>query len=304
MQTTRSVATHEAAAMARKALLEDVPMTERQLRAAGIDTALLEGGNGPPIVLLHGPGESAVNWRWVMPDLAETHHVIAPDLPAHGSSGGGDEDLDEDRVVDWLDDLIAQRCSTAPVVVGHVLGGAIGARYAIRHGDRLEQLVLVDSLGLAPFRPTARFATSFVRFAVRPTERSYERFMGQCAYDLDALRADMGDEWPVFVAYNLGLARSPRSRAAGRLFRRLGVPRIPDMDLARIEVGTALIWGRHDRANPLAVAEHASRRHGWPLRVIEEAADDPPRDQPAAFLRELRAVIDPSRPATPRAGTS
>jgi hypothetical protein len=68
---------------ARRQRLAGIPVTERRLELAGIQSAVLDGGEGPPVVLLHGPGESAVNWRWVNPALVETHRVIAPDLPAH-----------------------------------------------------------------------------------------------------------------------------------------------------------------------------------------------------------------------------
>lgn len=292
-----TAAANEVTARARAELLEGIPVSERRIRAGGIDTAVLEGGDGPPIVLLHGPGEAAVNWRWVIPDLTTTHRVVAPDLPAHGSTGTGEGQLDEDQALSWLDDVIGQTCTSPPVLVGHVLGGAIAARYATRHGDRLAHLVLVDSLGLAPFRPSRPFATSFLRFMIRPSERSYERFMGQCAYDLDRLRGDMQDDWRSFVDYNLGLARSPQAKAAGRVFRQVGLPRIPDEDLARIDVPTCLIWGRHDRALRLPIAQNASQRLGWPLHVIDAAADDPPRDQPVAFLRALRAATQqPDQP--------
>ena len=62
------------------------------------------------------------------------------------------------------------------------------------------------------------------------------------------------------------------------------MPAIPPAELARIAVPTTLIWGRHDLATPLSVAEAASARYGWPLHVIEDAADDPPIEQPEAFL--------------------
>jgi pimeloyl-ACP methyl ester carboxylesterase len=291
-------------ARARQRLLAGVPVAERSLQAAGIPTAVLEGGDGPPVVLLHGPGEAAVNWRWVIPDLVTTHRVIAPDLPAHGWTGTGDDDLDEDRVIAWLDELIARTCRSAPVLVGHALGGAIGARYAGRCSDELAHLVLNDALGLGPFRPSRRFATALVRFAVRPSRRSYEQFMGQCAYDLERLRSEMGDDWTSFVDHNLGLARSEKSKVAGRLLRDIGLPRITEQDLAGITVPTTLIWGRHDRAVRLPIAQAASERYGWPLHVIDAAADDPARDQPDAFLRTLRAVIDPPGRLTPRGGTS
>src|SRR3546814_1103521 len=87
---------------ARKLLLATMPVTERRLELAGVSTSVLEGGDGPPIVLLHGPGEHAAKWMRVIPELAKTHRVIAPDLPAHGASGCPDGALDADRVSAWL----------------------------------------------------------------------------------------------------------------------------------------------------------------------------------------------------------
>ena len=69
------------------------------------------------------------------------------------------------------------------------------------------------------------------------------------------------------------------------------MPRSPSDVLAGISVPTTLIWGRHDLATPLRVAEAASRAFGWPLHVVEDAADDPALEQPEAFVDVLQAVI-------------
>lgn len=276
---------------ARRRLLAGMPVTERRLEPAGISTAVLEGGDGPPLLLLHGPGESAVNWRWVIPGLVETHRVIAPDLPAHDATDAPDAGLDAERVLAWLGELVDRTCDSPPALVGHVLGGAIGARFAIESGHRLSALVLVDSLGLARFRPAPRFALGMVGFLARPNERSYDRFMRQCAFDLDSLRERVDEDWEPFASYNIALARAPKAKAAGRVMRRLGLPRIAPEELERIAVPTTLIWGRHDRANRLALADAASRRYGWPLHVIDDAADDPIRDQPDAFQRALHVAL-------------
>jgi pimeloyl-ACP methyl ester carboxylesterase len=79
-----------------------------------------------------------------------------------------------------------------------------------------------------------------------------------------------------------------------------GMPAIPPAELERITVPTSLIWGRHDLATQLPVAEAASVRHGWPLQVIENAADDPPIEQPEAFLEALRLAMSVARPARQR----
>jgi pimeloyl-ACP methyl ester carboxylesterase len=281
---------------AREQLLAGIAVSERRLTLAGVSTSVLEGGDGPPVVLLHGPGEFAAKWMRVIPQLVSGHRVIAPDLPGHGASDVNGGHMDADRMAAWLGELIARTCPSEPALVGHVLGGAIAARFAIAQGDRLRVLVLVDSLGLARFRPSPRFALGLIGFQARPTQRSYNRFMRQCSFDLDGLREQMGERWEPFVAYNLELARGPNAKEVGRLLRELGLPRIPPLELARIAVPTVLIWGRQDRANRLRIAEAASARYGWPLHVIENCADDPPRDQPEAFLQALHTAIERQTP--------
>lgn len=287
----QSSTTRAAGENPREQLLAGLGVTERSLDLAGVRTAVLQGGDGPPVVLLHGPGEFAVNWLRVIPDLVATHRVVAPDLPAHGSSERPDGPLDAQRMLAWLQELIERTCPAPPTLVGHVLGGAIAARFAVDRGDRIANLVLVDTLGLARFRPAPKFALTMLGFVARPSEATYERFMHQCSFDLDSLREEMGERWAPFVAYSLERACSPSRKAVGRLFRELGLRPIPPDDLARITVPTTLIWGRHDRANPLSIAEAAADRYGWPLHVIDDCADDPARDQPQAFLVALRRAL-------------
>jgi len=275
----------------RQRLLAGLPVSEGRHELAGISTAVLDGGEGPPVILLHGPGESAAKWLRVIPGLARGNRVIAPDLPAHGASEVPDAAPSTDRVLAWLGELIERTCPVPPVLIGHVLGGSIAARFAIDRSDRLGRLVLVDSLGLARFRPAPRFALTMFAFLTRPNERSYGHFMRQCSYDLDGLRQEMGERWEPFVAYNLEGAQSPGAKIGGKMMKEMGLPRIPADDLARISVPTTLIWGRQDRANRLRVAESASARYGWPLRVIEDCADDPARDRPEAFLKALGPAL-------------
>lgn len=279
----------------RALLLSGLPVTERRLHLAGVSTAVLEGGTGPSILLLHGPGDFAGMWMRVIPDLVSSYHIIAPDLPGHGTSDLADGRLDADGLRAWLSGLIERTCPSPPVLVGHVLGGAIGARFAVNHSDRLSRLVLVDSLGLARFRPTLKFALTMLAFLTRPTDRTYGLFMRQCSYDFDGLRHELGPRWEPFLAYSLERARGPNAKTAGRMFREFGIPPISSDDLARIAVPTTLVWGRHDRANRLRIAQDASARYGWPLHVIEDCADDPPRDQPLAFLEALHMALGTER---------
>jgi pimeloyl-ACP methyl ester carboxylesterase len=277
---------------ARQRLLAAIPVTERQLPLAGIPTAVLEGGDGPPVVLLHSSGEFAALWMRVIPDLVTTHRVVVPDLPGHGASEMADGQLDTDHVVAWLDALIEHSCPSPPALVGHGLGGAIAARFAIAHPDRLSGLVLVDALGLDRFEPAPSFGLALHRFMEQPTEYTRDGLFRQCFVDPDGLRQQLGQRWEPLAAYALDRARTPGIQAAlGSLMPALGLTAIPPADLARIVVPTTMIWGRHDLQVQLPVAEVASARLGWPLHVIEDAGDDPAFEQPEAFLRALHAAL-------------
>lgn len=276
----------------RTQLLADIPITERRIDLAGISTAVLIGGEGSPVILLHGPGETSIWWMRVIPKLVKSHHVIVPDLPGHGETGT-DGKLDEERVLTWLEALIAQTCSTAPTLVGHILGGSIAARFTTHNGEQISRLVLVDSLGLGKFRPAPGFAFGLIRFMLWPTEKNYLRFFPQCMYDVDDLRTKMGKNWESFLSYLLDCARDPDRKAAMQsLMKTVGVPRIPSGELEKINVPTALIWGRHDKANKLSIAESASKRYGWPLHIIEETRDDPKLERPEAFINALYKIIN------------
>ncbi len=245
----------------RRRLLATLPVKERRLELAGISTSVLVGGDGPPIILLHGPSGYAAHWMNVMPGLVRTHRVIAPDLPGHGASEVADGVLDTDRVLTWLGELIARTCKSPPILVGQLFSGAIALRFTIREGHRLSQLILVDSFGLSPFRPIPEFGLALTQFLEHPSEQTHRSLWRYCAFDLNSVYQRLGDRWQPFEAYNLDRAHAPSVQAAvGALMQQFGMAEIPPADLGQITVPTTLIWGRHDRATPLSVAEAASER--------------------------------------------
>jgi pimeloyl-ACP methyl ester carboxylesterase len=276
---------------ARQQLLAGAPVTERRLDLAGVSTAVLEGGDGPPVVLLHGQGGWAGMWLPVAADLVGTHRVVAPDLPGLGASEVSDGPPNAVGVVAWLGELIQRTCPVPPVVVGASLGASIAARFAIAHPDRLSRLVLVSAGSLDRFRPAPGVVLAMIRFIARPSERTQQGFLRQVAVDPARVRALMGERWEASQAYTLDRARTPSVRAANRrMLRELGTKTIPPQDLARITVPTSLIWGRHDRVMRLRIAEEASARYGWPLHVIEDAGHFT-IEQPEAFKGALRAGL-------------
>ena len=279
----------------RERVLAELPVTERRLQLAGISSAVLEGGDGPSVLLLHGPGEFAALWGRVIPDLVTTHRVIAPDLPGHGATGLPDGPLDHDRVRTWLSELIERTCVSPPALVGHLLGGAIAARFASERRDQLSRLVLVDSFGLSWNRTSPRFALPMLAYIARPTEHTRDRFLAQCFVHFDGVRGQLGERFEPIGEYALEWARTKTAKATLRsLMPVYGIRPIPREALMRITVPTTLIWGRHDLQTRLSVAEAASARYGWPLHVIEGARDDPFFEQPEAALQALRTSLGDS----------
>jgi pimeloyl-ACP methyl ester carboxylesterase len=276
---------------ARQRVLAGAPVTERRLDLAGVSTAVLEAGQGPPVVLLHGQGGWSGMWLPVIADLVNTHRVVAPDLPGLGASEVPDGLPDAERVLAWLDALVQRTCPDPPALVGASLGASIAARFAIAYPERVSRLVLISAGSLARFRPAPGVMLALIRFIARPNERTQEGFMRQVAVDPARVRALMGDRGAASQAYSLDRARTPSVRAANRfMLRELGTKTILPQDLARIAVPTALIWGRHDRVMRLRIAEQASTRYGWPLHVIEDAGHFT-LEQPEASLAALRVAL-------------
>jgi 2-hydroxymuconate-semialdehyde hydrolase len=282
---------------ARRRVLAGVPLTQRRLQAAGVSTVVLEGGaSGPPLVLLHGGIEcGGAYWARVIPRLAEAHRLVVPDVPGLGDSDPVGR-LDGAAFAEWLQALLELTCEEPPALLAHSLLGSLAARYAGDEHDRLRRLVLYGAPGVGDYRLPPGLMVAAIRFSLRPSQRNQERFERWAFLD-SALTKRQAPEWfEAFDAYCVSCGRIPHVKRAMRQLIRAGTARVPDGALARIESPTALLWGRHDRMVPLALAEDASARLGWPLHVVDGAGHVPHLEQPDAFLHALSRTLVTAAP--------
>lgn len=121
--------------------------TSRYIDAGGLRQHVVTGGNGPPLLLVHGWPETWYAWRLVMPALARDFSVVAPDQRGIGLSGkpegGYDPGTLAGDLVALMDALGHQRFA----VVGTDTGLPIGYALAADHPDRVERVALAEVPG-------------------------------------------------------------------------------------------------------------------------------------------------------------
>ncbi|WP_410786311.1 alpha/beta fold hydrolase [Kribbella sp. C-35] len=267
----------------RERLLQGLPVDERRIDVGGVSTVVLEGGDGAPLVLLHGGIEcGGVYWAPVIPALAEQHRLVVPDVPGLGQSDPVAR-LDQATFDRWLEALLELTCDRPPMVIAHSLVGTLAARFAATHGEQLQRLVLYGVPGIGPYRMPIGLQLMAVRFALHPSEANMERFERWAFADLDSVRRRDPDWMRAFTTYTRSRARVPHVKRTMRYLVTTCTKQVRD----QIDVPTMLLWGARDRFVPLALAEEASSRLGWPLQVLDNAGHVPHIERPGAFLEEV-----------------
>ena len=121
----------------------------RQLEVQGATINLVQGGNGPPLLLLHGYPQTHALWHKIAPRLAEYFTVIATDLRGYGDSSKPESDTEHltyskratanDQV-----EVMAQLGFERFYVAGHDRGGRVAHRLALDHRERVIKLAVLD----------------------------------------------------------------------------------------------------------------------------------------------------------------
>ena len=120
-----------------------------------------QGSGQDQVVLIHGFGGDAENWRFNMTALSARHRVIAVDLPGHGESTKQVGSDAVSAIVDTLLHVLAVRAPGPAHLVGHSLGGLIAAEIALREPSRCSSLFLIAPAGFGQ-AADGRYVQEFV----------------------------------------------------------------------------------------------------------------------------------------------
>ena len=265
---------------------------ERRGEVRGARLRWFEGGEGPPVLLLHGFGGAACNWTLVAPRLIPGRRVLVPDLPGHGGSAPLAAPLETlDAFADRMAALLA--VGAPAVVAGHSMGGVVALRLAVRHPQlvrglllagcagivsttrRAEQLLMLTSL-LKPGRRISRWRRTV---AASPLLRTLAFGVVSVA-DPRALspRAVNG-----FLA---GSALYTDLRSAGDALVRTD----PRLDLEHVRCPALVLHGARDFQVPLADAYEYARRLRASLRVVADCGHLVIGERPDAVVDAIAAL--------------
>src|SRR5437868_6408110 len=123
-------------------------MEEQVALVRGLRTRFFVAGDGPPLLLLHGNGDSKFSWSWVIPELARGHRVYALDLPRSGEGVNAAATPISAGFARFVAAFMDVAGIERAAVVGSSFGGLVAARLALATPGRVSALGLVDSAGL------------------------------------------------------------------------------------------------------------------------------------------------------------
>jgi pimeloyl-ACP methyl ester carboxylesterase len=279
----------------------------KRVRINGVSLRYIDEGSGFPIVLIHGFGGSAYDFRTLLPALTARFRGIAVDLPGFGYSDRDAPELSATAWVETLHALLVQLGIERAVFAGHSLGGGVAQRFAAQYPQMVERLLLIGSVSAADRqrRPIAGWLNAALMTLVQGGIAAF----GGASWLARRTVADPAQMRGAVLEGHLQPLRIRGSAAAVRQWLRDAVHDEP-IDLSRLTMPTLLLWGERDgivklpRAEQLRAALPQAQLEivpGAGHMVLEERPDESNR-LVLAFLDDLGAP--PARRNGASAGTA
>jgi pimeloyl-ACP methyl ester carboxylesterase len=269
------------------------PMNDHFLTIYGQKIHYVEKGRGSVVILLHNLGGDVSDWDKNFEVLSQQHRVIAFDQVGAGQS---DHPLINYRPATWVDFLEGvykalqiERAS----LIGHSMGGATAAAFALAHPEKVDRLILL-SAGYGYALPQVSDVRQLGHAPgtlplINPSTREQMRqalaivFYDQKTYANDAA-VDKAFAGSIQGAYT-------QHQFIESIIRREDVL---DNKLSNIKQPTLIIWGREDGITPLALGERFKREiPNSKLQIIEQCGHFANIEQADQFNQIVKQFLNP-----------
>lgn len=259
------------------------------------------GGDGPPLVCVHGLGGSALNWMAVAPAISAAYRVLAPDLRGFGRTplGPGARLRDNEHLLELFLRHVAGWPAT---LIANSMGGLLSVRLAARRPDLVHSLVLVDpALPWRRYRGADRPLYALLTGLLTPglggailrrrIRRAGPERIFKGALDLvcanpnrvpaEVVRAhvELEQEWIHWPRRQRALVQAARSLAWA--YARASDSRT----YQRVRAPALVVHGDRDRLVPVRSSLAIGPRYGWQVEVLPDVGHVPMMEAPGDFTR-------------------
>ncbi len=250
-------------------------MSENQIKEEGRFKYIETGGEGTPIILLHGLLGALSNFDGIIQHFTSTHNVVVPILPLFEISI---RSLSVMKLVEYVEDFIDYKGFKKVHILGNSLGGHIAQLYTLKHAERVESMILTGSSGLFE----SAMGTTF------PKRGNYE-YMRQKAesvfYDPAVATKELVDS--VYETVN-DLKRAMCVVAIAKSAVRHNL----EDSLHKILAPTLLVWGMQDAVTPLWVGEKFNELiPNSELVKVDKCGHAPMMERPELFNTSLQDFL-------------
>jgi pimeloyl-ACP methyl ester carboxylesterase len=269
-------------------------LVEKAVIHEGTRIRYLVGGIGPPVVLVHGLGGAAANWRLIAPALAARRRVIVPELPGHGGSAPLDGAASLDPFAEAMLAVAEAEDAVPAPWVGHSLGGLVALRAAALHPDAVTGLVVAAAAGISSASRVGQVTVTLIGvarpgrlLARRKRTVSRTRAGRTLAFGWWGVADPAGLDPEMAEAFLAGPARHTDTLTAGKAL----IASDPRHDLHRVTCPCLCLWGANDNWVPLADGIEYARRLRAPLRTIADCGHLLIGERPDAVLRAIEEFL-------------
>jgi pimeloyl-ACP methyl ester carboxylesterase len=268
----------------------------RQVEIDGRRVGVIDsGGDGPPLLFVHGLGGLWQNWLLTMPAFMGTHRCVAVDLPGFGRSDMPAGEISIPGYARTVDAVCTELGIQDPVVVGNSMGGFVGAELAVSFPTRVSKLVLLSAAGLSteylmrePLLAAARtWAVMTARTGVRADVAVMRPRLRRAALQVVV-------RYPERLSVPLSLELVRGANAPGFIPAFDALMRHSYRDsLERIAIPVLIVWGRNDILVPVEDAEMYEHLIGENAHsvIFEDTGHLPMVERPSRFNELLAAFM-------------